>query len=122
MKKQTLLLVVQSHISNWLAATALKGGDPEIEGEIAGAADSKASNSCDSFSSCDDSSDNDSEGLSNEILDVVGYDLVSGEENEQLSGSENSDEPVASAISFPNVKSSGRQVRSPWESRFVDFY
>ena len=39
---------------------------------------------------------------------------------EQLSGNEASDEPVASAVSFRNVRSSGRQVRSSWKSRFVD--
>ena len=36
---------------------------------------------------------------------------MSGEVNEQLSGSEDSDKPVASAVSFPNVKSSESQVR-----------
>ena len=69
-EKQTLLLVVQSHLSNCLAATARKGGAAEI-GEIAGAADSQASNSSDSFTSCYDSSDSDRVTKSYTLQDTI---------------------------------------------------
>ena len=60
----------------------------------------------------DDILDSDSEGSSEEIPDIVRHNLVSDEEDGQLYGSEGSEGPVAATVSFPNVTSPGRQIRS----------